>query len=170
MQLRDGLGRAGRETFGAVHASVQGVYCISCVMQSAVIVRAAMCIAFEAAEIVADKPSSASSSMTKNGCAPSATGSASSTAMQVQRLKATSDGEFLYHELTYPLVAGPQNPSWIFGNVKELGRETGLTKGGKKNSTPFICFGVYSIGDSYVADAKALSYIVANDSRLLGEG
>ncbi|KAF7366266.1 hypothetical protein MSAN_00882800 [Mycena sanguinolenta] len=76
--------------------------------------------------------------------------------------------QFLYHELTYPLVGGPRNPSWIFGNVKELGGETGLTKRWQGEFGPIYLFrGLFSRRRLYVADAKALSYIVANDSRFV---
>ncbi|KAJ6449770.1 cytochrome P450 [Mycena sanguinolenta] len=76
--------------------------------------------------------------------------------------------QLLYHELTYPLLAGPKNPSRIFGNVKELGSETGLTKRWQQQFGPIYLFrGLFSRRRLYVADVKALSYIVANDSRFV---
>ncbi|KAF7366265.1 hypothetical protein MSAN_00882700 [Mycena sanguinolenta] len=76
--------------------------------------------------------------------------------------------QFLYHELTNPLVGGPRNPSWIFGNVKELGSETGLTERWQEEFGPIYLFrGLFSRRKLYVADVKALSYIVANDARFV---
>ncbi|KAJ6449800.1 cytochrome P450 [Mycena sanguinolenta] len=74
--------------------------------------------------------------------------------------------QFLYYEWTYPLVAGPRNPSWIFGNFKEIGAGTDVTKRWQKEFGPIYLFrGLFSSRRLYAADAKALSYVVANDSR-----
>ncbi|KAF8146301.1 cytochrome P450 [Mycena galopus ATCC 62051] len=92
--------------------------------------------------------------------------------------------QFLYHEWTYPLVAGPRNPSWIFGNFKEIGAGTDVTKRWQEEFGLIYLFrGLFSSRQLYAADVKALSYIVANDSqyvrlpstvsfrtRLLGKG
>ncbi|KAJ6481954.1 cytochrome P450 [Mycena sanguinolenta] len=74
--------------------------------------------------------------------------------------------QFLYYEWTYPLVAGPRNPSWIFGNFKEIGAETDVTKRWQEEFGSMYLFrGLLSSRRLYAADVKALSYIVANDSR-----
>ncbi|KAJ7215089.1 cytochrome P450 [Mycena haematopus] len=73
--------------------------------------------------------------------------------------------QFLHRELTYPL-AGPKNPSFIFGNFKEMGRDPDLTKKWHKEFGPIFLFrGLFSMRRLYTADVQALSYIVANDSR-----
>ncbi|KAJ7247129.1 cytochrome P450 [Mycena haematopus] len=73
---------------------------------------------------------------------------------------------FLYHELTYPLVAGPRNPSFIFGNFNEMGNDADLTKKWHDEFGPiFLYRSLFSMRRLYTADVKALSHIVANDSR-----
>ncbi|KAJ6481957.1 cytochrome P450 [Mycena sanguinolenta] len=74
--------------------------------------------------------------------------------------------QFLHDEWTYPLVAGPRNSSWIFGNFKEIEAETDVTKRWQEEFGPMYLFrGLFSRRRLYAADVKALSYMVANDSR-----
>ncbi|KAJ6481953.1 cytochrome P450 [Mycena sanguinolenta] len=74
--------------------------------------------------------------------------------------------QFLSYEWTYPLVAGPRNPSWIFGNFKEIAADTDVTKRWQGEFGPIYLFrDLLGSRRLYVVDVKALSYIVANDSR-----
>ncbi|KAF7367797.1 hypothetical protein MSAN_00843900 [Mycena sanguinolenta] len=72
--------------------------------------------------------------------------------------------QFCYHELTYPLVPGPKNPSWIFGNLQEIGNKTDATRKWQEEFGPVYLFrGVF-------CRRRLVPVTVSFRTRVLGEG
>ncbi|KAF7332925.1 hypothetical protein MVEN_02398400 [Mycena venus] len=74
---------------------------------------------------------------------------------------------YIYRASTYPLrnVRGPRNPSFIFGNFKQLRDDTQSTKRWREEFGPVFRFKhLYGIRHLHVSDVKALGHILANGS------
>ncbi|KAF7369540.1 hypothetical protein MVEN_00283900 [Mycena venus] len=74
----------------------------------------------------------------------------------------------LYRNLTSPLrhVVGPRNPSFIFGNVKEMGEDPNLTtKWRNQFGANFRLRGLFGISELHTSDIKAVNHIL-----FLGKG
>ncbi|KAJ7624214.1 cytochrome P450, partial [Mycena polygramma] len=73
----------------------------------------------------------------------------------------------VYQALTYPLrnVQGPRNPSFIFGNFKELQNDRQKTAKWRDEFGPTFRFkSLFSMNTLYTSDVKALNHIIANVS------
>ncbi|KAJ7676712.1 cytochrome P450 [Mycena polygramma] len=71
----------------------------------------------------------------------------------------------IYQGLTYPLrnVRGPRNPSFIFGNFKEIQNDRQQTaKWRDEFGSTFRFKSLFSMNILYTSDVKALSHIIAN--------
>ncbi|KAJ7435163.1 cytochrome P450 [Mycena galericulata] len=95
-------------------------------------------------------------------------------------------GQFLYRKLTSPLrhMVGPPNPSFLFGNFKEMADDASLTERWRNEFGRTFCLkGLFSISELHSSDIKAVNHIVSNSSiyqkatfnldsrrRLLGKG
>ncbi|KAJ7657193.1 cytochrome P450 [Mycena polygramma] len=94
--------------------------------------------------------------------------------------------QFWYRDLTSPIrhLPGPQNPSLIFGNFKDMANDAQLTKKWRDQfGANFRFKGIFSISELHTSDIKAVNHIVTNSSvyqrapsnrrvveRLLGRG
>ncbi|KAJ7095055.1 cytochrome P450 [Mycena epipterygia] len=75
--------------------------------------------------------------------------------------------QFLYRELTYPLrhLSDPQNPSFIFGNFRELANDAELPKKWRDEFGPTFLFkNLFSKTCLHTSDLKALNHIIFNSS------
>ncbi|KAF7340380.1 hypothetical protein MVEN_01957500 [Mycena venus] len=75
--------------------------------------------------------------------------------------------QLLYRELTYPLrhLSGPQNPSFIFGNFKNLANDAELPKKWRDEFGPTFLFkNLFSATCLQTSDLKALNHIIFNSS------
>jgi len=72
--------------------------------------------------------------------------------------------QILYRNLTSPLshVVGPKNPSFVFGNFKQIGEDPHLTtKWRNEFGANFRFKGLFSISELHTSDLKAINHIVA---------
>ncbi|KAJ7473713.1 cytochrome P450 [Mycena galericulata] len=75
--------------------------------------------------------------------------------------------QFLYHELTSPLrnVAGPRNPSFILGNLKEMMDDASLTAQWRSEfGRTFRFKGLFSISELHSSDIKAVNHIISKSA------
>ncbi|KAJ6565538.1 cytochrome P450 [Mycena vulgaris] len=73
--------------------------------------------------------------------------------------------QFLYCELTFPLrhVVGPRNPSFPFGNFKQMGDNAQLiSKWRSEFGRTFRFKSVFGISELHTSDVKAINHILAN--------
>ncbi|KAJ7888861.1 cytochrome P450 [Mycena olivaceomarginata] len=72
--------------------------------------------------------------------------------------------QIIYCNLTSPLrhMVGPKNPSFVFGNFKDIGADPNLTnKWRNEFGANFLFSGLFSISELHTSDLKAVNHIVA---------
>ncbi|KAF7333878.1 Cytochrome P450 [Mycena venus] len=72
--------------------------------------------------------------------------------------------QILYRNLTSPLrhVMGPKNPSFIFGNFRDMAEDARLTSKWRNEFGPNFRFkGLFSISELHTSDLKAINHIVS---------
>ncbi|KAJ7177190.1 cytochrome P450 [Mycena filopes] len=76
--------------------------------------------------------------------------------------------QVLYHNLTSPLrhVAGPESPSFLVGNFKQMASNPAQTEQWRNEFGPIFRFkGLFSVSELHASDLKAITHIVTNGSR-----
>ncbi|KAJ7230274.1 cytochrome P450 [Mycena pura] len=73
--------------------------------------------------------------------------------------------QILYHEVTSPLrhMAGPRNPSFLFGNFRQMAKDPRLAdKWRAEFGANFRFRSLFSVSELHTSDLKALNYILTN--------
>ncbi|KAJ7257365.1 cytochrome P450 [Mycena rebaudengoi] len=72
--------------------------------------------------------------------------------------------QFLYCELTFPLrhVVGPRNPSFAFGNFKQMGDNAQFSKCRSEFGRTFRFKSLFGISELHTSDIKAINHVLTN--------